>query len=110
MELTLILMPGLAILVVGDLVVDPVNQPIPDTVRGNQQPLVLGLLSHSRQMVEQPADVFGDDGVGGEQPDVLVQPRGLGVVVARSDMRVAAQAVGLVTYHHRELAVGLQPE
>ena len=34
---------GLAVLVVGDLVVDPVDQPVADTVRGNQQPLVLGL-------------------------------------------------------------------
>src|SRR4029453_4332352 len=90
----------LTVLMVGDLVVDSVDQAVADTVRGDQQPLVLGLLSHSRQMVEQPADVFGDDGVGGEQPDVLVQPRGLGVVVARSDVRVTAQTVGLVTYHH----------
>src|SRR5512132_1844479 len=55
----------LAVLVVGDLVVDPVDQPVADAVRSNEQPLVLRLLRHSRQVVEKPADVLGDDWVGG---------------------------------------------
>jgi hypothetical protein len=42
-------------------VVDPVDQSIADTVRSNEQPLVLDFLRHSGQVVEQPADVVGDD-------------------------------------------------
>ena len=48
--------------------------------------------------------------VGGEQPEVLVEPRGLGVVVAGADVGVAADAVGLVAHDHRQLAVGLEPD
>ena len=62
----------LPVLMVGDLVVDPVDQPGADTVWRNEQTLVLSLLGHTRQMVEQPADGVGDDGIGSEQADVFI--------------------------------------
>ena len=49
-------------------------------------------------------------GVAGQQPEVLVQAGGRGVVVAGADVGVAAQAVGLVTHDERALGVGLQPD
>src|SRR5215213_2611410 len=64
----------LAVLMVGDLVVDPVDQSGSNPVWRNEQALVLSLLGHSRQMVEQPADVIGDDGIGSEQASVFIQP------------------------------------
>ena len=95
---------------VGDLVVDPVDQPGPDPVRRDQQPPVRRLLRHPGEVVEQPADVVGDDRVGGQQADVLVQPGRLRVVVAGADVGIATQTVRLVADHQGQLAVRLQPD
>ena len=52
-----------------------------------------------------------DGGIDGEQAEVLVQPRGLRVVVAGADVGVAAQAaVGLLADDQRELAVRLEAD
>ena len=72
---------------------------------------VVAVLGVAGEVVEQVGDVGGDRRVDGEQPDVLVQPRGLRVVVAGPDVDVAAQAaVRLLPDDQRELAVGLQPD
>ena len=44
------------------------------------------------QHVEQVGDVVGQLGVGGEQPEVLVEARGLRVVVAGADVHVVPDA------------------
>jgi hypothetical protein len=49
-------------------------------------------VGEARQEVEQVRDVVADLLVAGEQPEVRVQPRGLGVVVARPDVDVVADA------------------
>ena len=96
--------------VVGDLLVDPGHQPVAHRVGRDQQRVVRRLAAVAAEVVEQVGDVLADGLVGGDQPEVLVGPGRLGVVVARADVGVAADAVGLVADHHRELAVGLQPD
>ena len=43
-----------------------------------------------------------------QQTNVLVQPRGLGIVIARADVSVATNAVGLLAHNQRGLGVGLE--
>ncbi len=61
------------------------------------------------EKVEQLAHVGADIGVRGEQTHVLVDPSGRGVVVAASDVAVAADVVALSPDHQRDLRVGLEP-
>ena len=58
--------------------------------------------------VEEVGDVGGDVRVGGEQADVLVDPRGRRVVVAGADVHVAPQPVALAPDDERRLRVDLQ--
>ena len=58
-------------------------------------------------VVEDVGDVGGDLLVGREDPDVLVQPRRRGVVVAGADVDVAAQAARLAPDDERHLGVDL---
>ena len=82
--------------VVLDLALDPVQQPGAERLRCDEQVLVVALAGEPGQVVEQVADVVGDAFVGGQQAEVLVHPRGLGVVVAGADVGVAADAAALV--------------
>ena len=107
---------GAAGLVVGDLGVDLLDQPGAHRVGGDQQLGVRRVARPAGEVVEQVRDVLGDPLVGGDQPEVLVHPGGLGVVVAGADVGIAADAamtvagVALVADDHRELAVGLEPD
>ena len=58
--------------------------------------------------MEQRYHVAGDDRVGREQADVLVQLRGAGVVVARADVGVAADHPVFIADNERHLAVCLE--
>ncbi len=96
--------------VVRDLPVDAADQPVPQPARGGQQPPV-GLAARvAGEPVEQVAQVGPDLRVRRQQPDVLVEPRGLGVVVAGADVRVAAQCVALLADHQGELGVRLEAD
>ena len=53
-------------------------------------------------------DIAGDRGIGGQQPQVLVQAGGARVVVARRDVRIGADPGLLFPDHERGLAVCLQ--
>ena len=53
-------------------------------------------------------EVGAEVGVGAQKPEVLVEARGVGVVVARADMAVAAQRAGFLADHQRGLRVRLQ--
>ena len=101
---------GPARCVVVDLGADPRDEPVADRLGRDEEPLVLGVPREPGEVVEQVRDVLADLGVRGEEPEVLVLPRRLRVVVAGPDVRVAADALGLVTDDERELAVGLQPD
>ena len=60
------------------------------------------------QVVEEVGDVGGDLLVGREEPEVLVEARRDGVVVAGADVDVAAQPVALAPDDERRLRVDLQ--
>ena len=89
---------------------DLLQQPLADAVGRDHQVLVGGVAREARQVVEQVRDVLADALVRGEQPVVLVHPRGLRVVVAGADVHVAPDPLGLVAHHHRQLAVRLQAD
>ena len=59
-------------------------------------------------VVEEVGDVGRDLLVGREEPEVLVDPGGRGVVVACPDVDVAPEAVGLAPDDERHLRVDLQ--
>ncbi|MDQ0775695.1 hypothetical protein QF026_004161 [Streptomyces aurantiacus] len=48
--------------------------------------------------------------VGGQEPQVLVEPGGLRVVVAGADVAVAAEGLALLAYDEGQLAVGLEAD
>ena len=62
------------------------------------------------QLVEQTGEVLADLWVAGEDAEVLVDPGGLRVVVAGTDVAVAHQALGLLADDQAQLGVGLQPD
>ena len=62
------------------------------------------------EVVEQLGDVVAELVVDREHAEVLVENRGLGVVVAGADVAVAADAVGLLAHDEQDLGVGLQPD
>ena len=76
----------------GDLTVDQFQEPRPQAVRRDEQPAECALTGQAGQDVEQVRDVGTDLRSAREQPQVHVQPGRLGVVVARADVDVAAQA------------------
>ena len=92
------------------LPLDALDQAEPDAVRGDQQRAVLRLPGVAGQHVEQVGEVGADLRVGGEQADVLVQARGLVVVVAGADVGVALELATLLPHDQCGLAVRLQPD
>ena len=60
--------------------------------------------------VEELGEVGADVGVGGEQPDVLVEVRGHRVVVAGADVAVAPDPGAFLAHDEQDLGVGLQPD
>nr|CEL15387.1 hypothetical protein [Kibdelosporangium sp. MJ126-NF4] len=79
-------------------------------MRRHQKAAVRVLPCVPGQHVEQVREVRADRGIGCEQADVLVEPRGLRVVVARPDVAVPADRRSLLAHHERGLAVRLEPD
>ena len=80
---------------VPDLALDQVEEAGAQAVRGDQESPEDALARQPGQHVEQVGDVRADLRPAGEQAQVDVEPGGLGVVVARPDVDVAAQAGAL---------------
>jgi hypothetical protein len=72
-----------------------------------QQPVQLDLGTQPRQLLEDQMHVMADVGVGGEQADVGVHPRGAGMVVPGAKMHVAAQLAAFAAHYQQHLGVGL---
>ena len=87
-----------------------VEQPRPQVAGRDEQRVVLVAAAVAGEVVEQLGDVGTDVGVAREDPEVLVQPGRLGVVVAGADVAVAAQLVAVVAHDEHALGVGLQPD
>ena len=62
------------------------------------------------EVVEQLGELGTELGIGGEQPEVLVERGGLRVVVAGADVAVATDAVVLLTHDEEDLGVGLEAD
>ena len=70
----------------------------------------VALVAVAGEVVEELGEVGAEVGVGREQAEVLVEVRGLRVVVAGADVAVAADAVGLLAHDEQHLGVGLQAD
>ena len=91
-----------------DRPLDLVEQALGEVVRRDQRLAVALRARVAGQVVEHLGDVGADVGVGGEDPEVGVQARGLRVVVARADVRVVAHAGPFAAGDQRALGVRLQ--
>ena len=78
------------------------------SVGRDQHLAVAGRAAEAGQVVEQLGDVGADRLVGREEPEVGVQARGRGVVVAGADVDVVAHAVALAAHDQHALGVRLQ--
>ena len=92
---------------VGDAA-DLLDEPLPQGERRDEQLAEVRRPAEAGEVVEEVGDVVRDLLVGGEQPEVLVDARGQGVVVAGADVDVAAQAARLAAHDERRLRVDLQ--
>ena len=77
------------------------RKPGAQAVRRDEQAPERALAGHAGQDVEQVGDVRADLGSDGEQAEVDVEARRLGVVVAGADVDVAAQAAALAADDER---------
>src|SRR5262249_41000170 len=83
-----------------DLLVQP--------VRSDGEPLVAGPLGETSQEVEDLRGVIAKFRPGGEEAEVRVDFRGNSVVVACTDVYVAADGAALPAHDKSDLRVGLQ--
>ena len=78
--------------------------------RGDEEAAVLPLAAVAGQVVEEVGQVLAELGVRREQPDVLVEPGGLGVVVAGAHVAVAADPGAGAANHEGRLGVRLETD
>ena len=93
-----------------DLALDELEEARAQAVGRHEQPPERALARQAGEDVEQVGHVRADLRAGGQQAQVDVQAGRLGVVVARPDMDVAAQARALASHDERDLRVGLEPD
>ena len=90
------------------LPLDELQEPLPHAVRRDDQLAIHPLAREPRQHVEQVADVRAHGLAAGEQADVGVDARGLGVVVAGAEVHVSPDAVRLAPHDERDLRMRLE--
>ncbi|KOF51899.1 hypothetical protein AD428_23735, partial [Achromobacter sp. DMS1] len=72
-----------------------------------QQRLERAAGAQAGELGEHLVHVFAQAGVGGQQAEVGVEPRRAGMVVARAEVRIAAQPAFFAAQHQGHLGVGL---
>ena len=87
---------------------DLVDEPAAERERRDEQLAELLRAPEAGDVVEEVGDVGRDLLVGGEDPEILVEPRCRCVVVARPDVGVAAERVALAADDERHLRVDLE--
>ena len=95
---------------VGPFVADEFDQPGAQRVGSDQQLLVLHVAGVAGEVVEQLGEIRAHRRIACEQAEVLVQARGLGVVVAGAHVAVTGDALTLLADHEAGLGVGLEPD
>ena len=88
---------------------DEVDDRLPQEGGRHQQLAVADVTGVAGEEVEELGEVVANVAVGGQQPEIGVEARRAGVVVAGPDVAVAADALVLLADHQRGLAVGLEP-
>src|SRR6476620_8742446 len=99
----------LAVLLVHDLSLDALDQSGPDSLWRDQEGSVRRLPRVAGEDVEEVGQIGADRLILGKQPEILVESRSLGVVVARPDVCVAVDRSALLPNDERGLAVRLEP-
>ena len=89
---------------------DQLRQAAAEGARGDPELPEALLLAVRRQVVEELGEIGADLGIAREESEVFVAARRIRVVVARSDMAVAADRVALAADDERRLAVGLEAD
>ncbi len=92
------------------LLVDHREDARPQGQRRDEDGPVRLLLRVPGEVVEEVGDVGGEVGVGGQEPEVLVQTSRAGMVIPRADVAVAGDVIALIADHERELRVRLEPD
>ena len=92
-----------------DLAIDELEESRAEAVRRDEEPAERALPRQAREDVEEVGQIGADRLIRGKQPEILVQSRSLGVVVARTDVCVAVDRSALLPNHERGLAVRLEP-
>ena len=87
---------------------DLVDEPAAERERRDEQLAELLRPPEAGDVVEEVGDVGGDLLVGGEDPEVLVEPRRRRVVVPGADVGVATERVALAPDDERHLRVDLE--
>ena len=88
--------------------VDLLDQPLPQAERRHEELAKALRTPEAGDVVEEVGDVRGDLLVGGEETEVLVDPGGQRVVVARAEVDVAPERSALAAYDERRLRVDLE--
>ncbi len=89
---------------------DEFHEALPQLEGRDEQFLAADVLAQARQVVEDDGHLGGQFRRGRQQAQVRVKTRRGGVVVARAQMRVEADAVLVAADDHHHLAVGLQAD
>lgn len=100
----------LARFLVSNFAVNPLNQAITNGAGRDQQTVERRTRRVSAELVEQTRQVLGNLTVIGQQAQVLVPASSLGVIVAGTNVAVAMQPIGFLTYHQAQLTVRLETD
>ena len=79
-------------------------------IRSHQQAPVLARTAVAGEVVEQLREIGTEIGIARQHTEVFVRGRGLRVVVARTEVAVAPDAVGLLAHDEQDLGVRLQAD
>src|SRR5690606_31860877 len=93
---------------VANLVANVLQDSRANAVRTRRHHLEILRLAVTRDEIEDARHVAADGAVGGEERQVGVDARSVGVVVPRADMAVGGDVVSLTTDDEAELGVGLE--
>ena len=88
---------------VRDFPLDALGDALSERQRGDGEAVPDGRIGEAREKVEERRSVDAREDVGGEEADVGVDLRRRPVVVARREVAVAADAIFLAPYDHRNL-------
>jgi len=91
------------------LTLDQLQRALPQVRRRHDQTPVELLPRHPGQRIEQVTRIGPDLRIAREESDIRVQARRFRVVVARADVHVSPDAIGIASHYQHRLGVRLEP-